>query len=224
MLLRSFLFAALLTPAATLTITPPVISTCTFGLGVATLTWSGASGPVQIHVGQPNGTPLTGFVDPSGTATTGLWVSDGLTFYLVDQAGTVEASATAHVQCGAPPVVDQGLASGSFFPLAVGNTWIYKYNDRIVTASYVVETISGQQYVGGRFYYVLTQTSPGPAITLALLRADSSGVIYQYTTNGEQVYLDPKSSSATPYSGALGVYEDAITPPAAIIGSLIRAT
>ncbi len=225
MLIRCLLFSAILTSAATLIITPPVISTCTLGLGVATLTWSGASGPVQIHVGQPTGTPLTGFVDPSGSVTTGLWVTDGLTFYLVDQAGTVEASATAQVKCGsAPPAVDQGLASGSYFPLAVGNTWIYKYNDRIVTASYVVETISGQQYIEGQFYFVLTQTSPGPATTLALLRADSSGVIYQYTTKGDQVYLDPKSSGATQYSGALGVFEDAITPSATLIGSLIQTT
>ncbi len=94
-------------------------------------------------------------------------------------------------------------ASGSYFPLAVGNTWIYKYNDRIVTASYVVETISGQQYVAGQFYYVLTQTSPGPATTLALLRADSSGVIYQYTTPTANRFTWTPSPPAPPHTQEL---------------------
>lgn len=202
--------AAMLTSGATLTITPPLISTCVSGLGVATLTWSGATGSPQINVGQPTGIPLTGVLGPSGSAVTGLWVTDGMSFYLVDRSGAVEASATAQVKCGAPPVVDQGLASGSYFPLAVGNTWVYKYNSRFLTASYIVETISGQQSIAGQSYYTLTQTSPGPSVTIALLRSDSNRVIYQYTNGTDQVYLDPNSAAAANYSGALGVFTDAI--------------
>jgi hypothetical protein len=42
-------------------------------------------------------------------------------------------------------------------------------------------------------------------LALAMLRADSSGVIYQRTSTGEQVYLDPKSASpAATYTGAVG--------------------
>jgi len=214
--------AAILSFGATLTISPSVISNCFSGLGIATITWSGATGQVQIHVLSPTGPALTGLVDPSGTAVTPPWVSDGLTFYLVDQAGNVEASATAQVKCGsAPPVVDQGLAGGSYFPLAVGNTWVYKYNDRAITAAYIVQSITGQQYIAGQIYYVLTQTEPGPSAILALLRADSSGVIYQHSTTGDQVYLNPNSAAAS-YSGALGVFNDAIaTQP---IAGLIQTT
>jgi hypothetical protein len=222
MFIRSLFLLSLVASGATLTITPTVISSCVSGLGVATLTWSGATGNAQINVGQPKGEAFTGILGASGSADTGLWVSDGLTFYLVDQSGNVEASATAVVRCG--NAVDQGLGAGSYFPLAVGNTWVYKYNDRIVTASYVVHTISGQQLINGQLYYVLTLTSPGPATTLALLRADPGGVVYQYINGGEQVYLDPKSAGIAAYSGALGKYNDAIVPPAQFLGGILLTT
>src|SRR5580692_6058566 len=72
---------------ATLTINPTVITTCVSGLGMATVTWSGATGSLQIHVGQASGPAMTGILGASGSADTGLWVSDGLSFYLVDQSG-----------------------------------------------------------------------------------------------------------------------------------------
>jgi hypothetical protein len=225
MSIRSLFLLSFVASGATLTINPPVITTCVSGVGMATLTWSGATGSPQIYVGQTTGPAMTGVLDASGSADTGLWVSDGLSFYLVDETGFLEASATAQVKCGsAVPAIDQGLASGSYFPLAVGNTWVYKYNDRSVTASYIVQTITGQQLMGGQLYYVLTLTAPGPPTTIALLRADSSGVIYQYSSSGDQVYLDPKSAGATKYSGPLGVFNDAITPPAQLVASLILNT
>lgn len=210
---------------ATLTIMPAVISTCVSGVGMGTLTWSGATGSPQIHVGQISGPAMTGILGASGSTDTGLWVSDGLAFYLVDQSGSLEASATAHVKCGSVvPTVDQGLGSGSYFPLAVGNTWVYNYNSRIITGAYIVQAITGQQTIGGQTYYVLSQTVPGPAATLALLRSDSSGVIYQSVNGVDQVYLDPTSAGVTNYSGALGIFNDAITPPAQIIGGLLQTT
>ena len=51
---------------ATLAITPPVIFDCQDGAGVAQVTWSGASGPVQIRLIQPGGPAMTGFGDSSG--------------------------------------------------------------------------------------------------------------------------------------------------------------
>lgn len=213
----SILSSAILAPAATLT------STC-ITLNVVTLTWSGATGQVQINVGTPTGTPLTGLLAASGTAVTGPWVTQGLNFYLVDQSGNIEASATANTLCSSlPPTIDQGLGSGSYFPLAVGNTWVYKYNDRTVTASYIVQTITAETYQNGQFYYVLNQTSPPDLIPIAMLRADSTtGVIYQLTSSGEQVYLDPRSASPAPYSGALGVFNNAIYPPSQTQGGLIQ--
>lgn len=222
MFIRPLLFFSFAVSGATLTITPAVISSCFEGLGAATLTWSGASGQVQIRVGQPNGIAMTGILGASGSAATGVWVTDGLMFYLVDQVGNVEASATAVVKCG--NAVDQGLASGSYFPLAVGNTWVYKYNDRAITASYLVQAITGQQAIGGQIYYVLSETAPGPPTTIALLRMDPSGVIYQYSNGGEQVYLDPKAAASAAYSGALGIFNDAIVPQSQLMGGLVLTT
>jgi hypothetical protein len=222
---RCLLLLASLSSAATLTITPALISDCTYGLGTATLTWSGASGPVQIHVNQPSGVALTGFDDPSGTAVTGAWVTDGMKFYLVDQAGTTEASATAGVNCGGTPrTIDQGLAGGSYFPLAVGNTWVYKTNDRILTAAYEVWSITGTQIIGTETYFVVTLTALNPPVTLMLLRADSNGVIWKNTPSGDQVYLDPTSAPQTTYSGPLGTFSNAIAPPAQLAGGLERTS
>jgi len=222
MFIRPFLLclsAALLTSGATLTIS------CVDTLNVATLTWSGATLPVQINVGQTSGPPMTGLLPASGSLVTGPWVSDGLNFYLVDQSGNVEASATASVYCAnTPPTIDQGLASGSYFPLAVGNTWVYKFNNRQITASYIIQSISNIIYANGQIYYVLSQTSPALQTPLAMLRADPSGVIYQLAGSGEQVYVDPTSAGIAAYQGALGVFNDAIIPPAQVAGGLIQTT
>jgi hypothetical protein len=213
-----FILTVALAPAATLT------TTCIDSVGVVTLNWSSAVGQPQIHVGTATGTLLTGALPASGTAITGPWVSQGLSFFLVDQSGIVEASVTANTLCSSlPPTIDQGLGSGSYFPLAVGNTWVYKYNSRSVTATYIVQTITGITSQNGQTYYVLTETSPPDPTPVAMLRADSTtGIIYQFTSTGEQVYLDPRPSSPAPYSGALGVFNDAIYPPMQLQGSLIQ--
>jgi hypothetical protein len=213
--------------AATLTIAPPVVYDCLSGLAAVTLTWSGASGPVEVLVGKPNGTALTGLLGASGSTTTGNWVVDGMTFYLVDQAGVTEASAVAHVSCGATPqTINTGLANGSYFPLAVGNRWIYKYNDRTITSDYLVFTITGTQTVGSMTYFVLTQTSPPPTATLALLRGDDNGVIWQSTSTGDQVYVDPNApgTQQVGYSGALGTFTNAIMPPNQVVDGVIATS
>jgi hypothetical protein len=220
-----FLFAAL-TSAATLTVTPPFISDCTNGLATATINWSGATGLVQIVVGKLPGIVMTGLLGASGSAVTGPWVTDGLPFYLIDQAGNIEASATAQVSCGSTPrTIDQGLSGGSYFPLAFGNTWVYKYNSRLVTASYITRSITGTQTIAGQNYFVLTETSGSPPFTVALLRAASDGVIWQNTSSGDVVYLDPNASGSqkTAYSGPLGAFTDAITTTA-VQFSLVKTT
>ncbi len=215
-----FLFSGAVASAATLTVAPSFISDCINGLATATITWSGATGLVQIVVGKPPGIVMTGLLDASGSAVTGLWVTDGLTFYLVDQAGNIEASAAAHVSCGSTPrTLDQGLAGGSYFPLSVGNTWVYKYNSRFVTAEYITQSITGTQIVGGQTYYVLSSGS-----STALFRATSDGVIWQNTSGGDVVYLDPNAStSKTAYSGPLGSFSDAIATTV-VQGGLLRTT
>jgi len=209
------LIASMAAKGAAFFISPAFISDCTNGFAVATLTWSGASGPVQIHVGKSTGPAMTAFTDPSGSAVTGAWVTDGLTFYLVNQAGGVEGTVTAHVTCGGtPPVMNTGLAAGRIFPLAVGNTWVYKVNNRFVTATYVVWSITGTQTINGQTYFVLSQTSPASAAlsgVVAWLRADNNGVIHQNTNGADQVYVDPNALTSTVYTGPLGTFNGAGT-------------
>jgi hypothetical protein len=226
-LLRSlFVFTSLACGAATLTITPPTIYDCQNGYATAALTWSGASGPVQIHVLQPAGSALTGFNDPSGSTTTGNWVGDGLQFFLVNQAGIVEATATAHVSCGGTPqTLDQGLQGGSYFPLQIGNTWVYRYNDRSITGSFLTRSITGTEVINGLTYYVMTEAfgAAGPNVA-GKFRGDDNGVTWMMTNSGEQVYLDPRAPGpsgglqATSYSGALGTFTDAVTTSGLISG------
>ena len=91
----------------------PIVSTATFGQ--TTLTWS-ASGAqtVEVHIGSPNGSL---FVQggSSGSATTGNWVTDGMTFYLEDVSNgktpnTVN-TLTLVVRMGTPQSVTSFTAS-----------------------------------------------------------------------------------------------------------------
>jgi hypothetical protein len=209
--------------AATLSVAlPPYLANCT-GFATAQLSWSGATGPVQIRIGSATGVVMTGPLPAAGSIPTGNWVTDGLTFFLVDASGNVQASAAANFNCGGTPrTIDVGFAGGSYFPLAVGNTWVYKENSRFTTANYLIWSITGTQVVNGQTYYVLSQISPSAQAPtpspIALLRSDANGVLYQSTPNGETVYLDPGASGTihTSYSGPLGVFNNviqAVPPP-----------
>ncbi|MFZ0591283.1 MAG: hypothetical protein WAM39_12420 [Bryobacteraceae bacterium] len=81
---------------------PPGISS-----GPSTLTWNApASTTVEIHLNSPTG-PLFTQQGPSGSVTTGNWVTPGLTFYLVDvsqpSVPVPLASTTPVVKQGVPP-------------------------------------------------------------------------------------------------------------------------
>lgn len=142
--------------SATLTIAPSTIYDCHNGNGTAVLTWDGASGPVQIRVGKPGGTPLNGFAGTSGSATTGNWVNNGLQFFLVSQAGIIEAAATAQVSCGSTAnTFNLGLQGGSYFPLQVGNQWVYRTSGRGAFDNYTIRTITRTEVIGGKTWFVM---------------------------------------------------------------------
>ncbi|HEY4360903.1 MAG TPA: hypothetical protein VGN17_08040 [Bryobacteraceae bacterium] len=207
--------ARLLSAAATLTIAPSVIYDCTDTHGQATLTWTGASGPVQIRVLSPQGPAMTGFNPPAGSVSTDNWVSDNQTFYLVNQQGSVEASVTSRVQCGGTPnTLDQGLQGGSFLPLQLGNTWVYRYSTRFITSVYVTLKVTGTQQVNGKTYFVLSSVNFSPPSVYMIVRGDNAGRIWQLTGTAsspqEALLLDPASVAHAPYSGPLGNFPDAI--------------
>jgi hypothetical protein len=195
---------------ATFTISPAINYECNDGQATESFTWSGAPGPVEIRILKPDGPSMTGVVAGDGMVSSGDWVTDGMQFFLIS-GSTVLAQVTAQVRCGATPrTVDTGLADGSYFPLQVGNTWIYRYNNRLITNDYVVQTITGAEMHNGLTYYVVTDTYPGPSV-VAKLRGDNNGVIYAFTGSGEQVYIDPNNTkSAGRYTGLLGTFDNSI--------------
>jgi hypothetical protein len=104
--------------APTLTASPSTITTPNGSpLGMTTLSWTapGHTG-VEVLVGSPTG-PVFAAGGPTGSATTGYWVSDGTTFYLVDENTlAVLASTVVHVsQNGASTVSPGGVGSPTFY-------------------------------------------------------------------------------------------------------------
>ena len=91
-------------------------------LGVTTISWNAPGAAiVEVRIGGPDGT-LFAAGGPTGSAPTGPWVTDGMTFYLQDaNAGKTLATVVAHLQIGSsvlsanpnPIVLSRGESLGS---------------------------------------------------------------------------------------------------------------
>ncbi len=68
--------------------------------GRTTISWNvpSATTGLQLHVGSPAGPLFGASTGGTGSATTGNWVTDGMTFYLTTTSGVVEGSVPIHVQ------------------------------------------------------------------------------------------------------------------------------
>jgi hypothetical protein len=72
---------------ASLTALPNPVPVAAGALGTATLVWKAPNAQlIEIHIGSPSGALFTQDGN-KGSATTGAWVSDGMTFYLQDVTG-----------------------------------------------------------------------------------------------------------------------------------------
>lgn len=193
------LFCCLTLRGAWLVADPQVITNCIPpGLGATTLSWdSGGISPVQIRVNGVDGPPITGWSSATGTAQTGEWVGEGTTFSLVDSEGNKLARATPQMACGARPALAPEALRQSFFPLQVGNQWVYQVSNRGVTSGYTQWHVTGTTEVDGVTYYVVTV--PGLDISYSntgpiqrWFRTDAEGNIYVRSPDGpEQLWLDP---------------------------------
>jgi hypothetical protein len=202
---------AVLSSAATLTINPPVIYDCTGPFGKATLRWTGAAGPVQVVVG-PSRVVMTGFAGTSGSAETGLWVSNGLEFRLVNASGAVEAASVAQVRCNAGDLAANGIVGSSYFPLDVGNMWVYKTDSRFVTSDYVTWRVTDWKTRGVHMYAEISVVSSANTSFTMLLREETGGVIWRFTGTAdnpkEEVYLNPAAVQHAPFRNPLGSFPD----------------
>ncbi len=180
-----------------LQIRPDVVTECSqFGLGRATIVWNyPGPGPVQVRVG-PAAVPMTGLQPSISSGDTGNWVSDGLLFTLVDSGGQELARATARVKCSPfPDPIPAALLSTSYFPLQVGNQWVYRIDSRLGTANFSTMRVGSVRIINDQAWYsVLTGDDPNTAIE-TLYRADAQGRIYQLDRNGlEILWLDPTAN------------------------------
>jgi hypothetical protein len=76
----------------TLTATPNPTAAGTSGYAQTTLSWwAPNASALELHVGSPDG-PLVAVSGPSGTATTGAWITNGTTFYLQDATSGISIS------------------------------------------------------------------------------------------------------------------------------------
>jgi len=160
---------------------------------------------------------MTGLAPAVGSAETGDWVSDGLTFVLVDQSGQELARKSVRVKCSPP---------GTFyFPLAVGNEWVYRADTRFSTSEYIVHRVRRAEIIGEQawfvFEYSLGDDTHPPSIDR--FRNDAQGRVYRLKTDGtEELWFDPtpnpnptavlKAGGARnlQYHGVLGNFPEAV--------------
>ncbi len=229
--------ACLLQAQPSVTLHPPVITDCDSavlgqtgvgqtGVGQTMVQWSDpGGGTVQVLVGTVQAS-LTGLVPASGSTMTGLWVTDGMPFVLVDAAGNQLASATAQVLCsplGGP--VAAGLAAASYLPLDIGNRWIYRTNNRTATSQYTQWLVTGAQTVGGQLWFVIqlsaSDVQSSDADTQMLMRQGDGGRIYILQNEQAALWLDPNTpqdpsaqlqvTGRGPQQNPLGAFADGLT-------------
>jgi hypothetical protein len=116
------------------------------------------------------------------------------------------------------PAVLAGLGTGSYFPLDVGDTWVYRIDTRVVTSVYETWRVDRTVMLYGNTYSVIAIESPGFYYE-SYFRADSGGRVYLANGNGEQLFLDPSGQSPNAVlqitsrggaSSSLGSFPDAI--------------
>lgn len=179
-----------------ITFYPAVVTHCnSAGAGSGKVVWSyDGAGQVQVRVGSAAGKALTQPAGPHGSAPTGEVVTDGIIFVLTDAGGTELAeTAPAIVRCNpAGEVLAPSLAGAPYFPLQPGDEWIYSYSSRINTNVYVMRKITGAIYVGDLAWFTVEESIGGGAQpSLSWYRNDDMGRIYQLTSQGAVLYLDP---------------------------------
>jgi hypothetical protein len=119
------------------------------------------------------------------------------------------------------PAVLAALATGTYFPLDVGDRWVYRIDDRSVTGSYQTWRVDRAETHNGATYSVIAIEGPGTFYYESWFRADGSGRVYILSGTGEQLFLDPGSQSASGaqlqvtghaggYSAVFGTFTDGL--------------
>lgn len=94
------------------------------------------------------------------------------------------------------------LAADSYFPLQVGNRWVYRVSDRQSTSRYIVWRVVRAESIEGTPWFVVAQTpaeSQEPGAGETRYRSDPEGRIYRLNFQGiEELWLDPTEPPSSP--------------------------
>src|SRR5262245_26369258 len=91
--------------------------------------------------------------------------------------------------------VQAALAAGSYFPLEVGNRWVYRVDGRLTSAAYQNWTVDRTEERDSKTYFVVGIRSKGKLLSETLFRVDDRGRIFVLTGSGDQLFLDIVDSS-----------------------------
>jgi hypothetical protein len=114
------------------------------------------------------------------------------------------------------------LATGAYFPLDVGDRWVYREDIREATATYQTWRVDRTETANGNTYSVIAIEGPDGFYGESWFRADSSGRVYLLTGNGDVLFLDPNivapnsgqlqlTGSGGTVATALGTFPDTVT-------------
>jgi hypothetical protein len=114
------------------------------------------------------------------------------------------------------------LATGTYFPLDVGNRWVFRIDTRSVTASYQTWRVDRTEVQGGKTWSVIAIEESGAVLAESYFRADEQGRIYYLTGAGELLFLDPAAQPApgpvlqvtgrmASFSTSFGTFPDALS-------------
>jgi hypothetical protein len=82
------------------------------------------------------------------------------------------------------------LSTGTYFPLDVGDRWVYREDLRFLTATYETWRVDRTETQNGYTYSVMAIEDPG-YYGEVWFRSDSSGRVYVLSGNGDVLFLDP---------------------------------
>lgn len=93
------------------------------------------------------------------------------------------------------PAVLAALQTGSYFPLDVGNRWVYREDTRVATSQYETWRVDRAETLNGLTYAVIAIEDQDSSAEYRF-RADASGRVYLLTGAGDQLFLDPAMMGA----------------------------
>jgi len=92
-------------------------------------------------------------------------------------------------------------STGSYFPLDVGDRWVYREDNRFFTATYQTWRVDRTVNRNGYTYSVIAIEGPGTYYGESWFRTADNGQIYLLTGAGDVLFLDP--SATAPNSGQI---------------------